>query len=147
MKNRAKCYAKMLGIASLLTWTSHANAANYAYSDLGLGAAFAINNSGQIVGRSGSTAALWDRNSTELTLLPSLSGGPAANSIAWNINNVGQIVGQEGEVKTAVIWESPATVKNLSNGLSSQTWATGINDSGEIVGNRDGIFSFASKSR
>jgi probable HAF family extracellular repeat protein len=99
------------------------------YVDLGLGQAWGINNSGQIVGFSLETmtqpsrAALWDANG--LTLL----AGP--DSRAQDINDRGQIVGSSGS--HAQLWEGGRSV-DLGTLGGAFSVASAINDAGQIAG-------------
>ena len=107
----------------------------YDLTDLGEGAAYGINNSGQVVGDSNDRPVIFD----------STGGGSntylADEGVAWSINNNGQIVGQIGILvgqQYAVLFDPDSDVNNviLGNGC-----AYSINNAGEIVGyeRSDGI--------
>lgn len=117
--------------------------------------AFAINNSGQVVGSlfngSGSIAGLWDEGVT--TDLGTLGG---FQSKAFAINNVGQIAGYSytpgNTTFHATLWDGTSIVdlnSFLDASAVSAGWellvANGINDSGWIVGTaRNTITGFSS---
>ena len=91
--------------------------------------AWGINNSGQIVGESGSHAFLWENESDGMIDLG------IGSAVA--INDAGQIVGGSGG--TACLWEN-GIIKNLDDLLlAGSGWelreATAINNLGQIVGN------------
>lgn len=92
--------------------------------------ATAINDAGQIVGKSGNHAFLWEHG--KMTDLGTLGG---ASSSAHSINDHGQIVGESetagGEIH-AFLWERNSMVDLGSPGESSS--AHGINNLGTIVG-------------
>jgi probable HAF family extracellular repeat protein len=89
-------------------------------SGSGSSAAYAINNSGQVVGViNGFGATIW--NSGVPTALP---GG----SVAIAINNAGQVLGYGNNGPSVMLW-SGGTATNL--GMFS---ATGINNAGQVVG-------------
>jgi probable HAF family extracellular repeat protein len=115
-------------------------------TDLGPGFAFAINDSGQVVGASSVTsggyhATIW--NGTTPTDLGTLVGG--SYSVATGINNSGQVVGWSYTLGNthphAIIWNgtTPTDLNNfLSVGQVNAGWHLGfaddINDNGWIVG-------------
>ena len=109
--------------------------------DLGVGNAYAINDAGQVVGRSGNTAFLitpedtdgdgapdrWYRDDNQdgvndlMTSLPFLT--------AYDINSSGQVVGDKyGDPDHGVLWQNGQLI-DLGPGV-----AYGINDAGQVVG-------------
>jgi len=109
--------------------------------DLGVGGANAINDAGQVVGRSGNAAFLitpedtdgdgapdrWYRDDNQdqvndlMTVLPFLA--------AYDINSSGQVVGDKyGPQDHAVLWQNGQLI-DLGPGV-----AYGINDAGQVVG-------------
>jgi probable HAF family extracellular repeat protein len=91
----------------------------------------AINKNGQIVGRSGSTAALWDE-----TAVTDLGATLTNYSEAYAINDSGQAVGY-GEyshaIPHAILWNGTTpTILNPPGYLLGTAY--GINNSGQIVG-------------
>jgi probable HAF family extracellular repeat protein len=106
--------------------------------DLGSGIAYAINNSGQAVGISGSHAALWNSPSGFLDL-GVLSG--AVFSVANAISNNGEVVGGDN-VPNAFLWTSGSGMQDLKtlNGNfipGAGLVANDINDHGQVVGQQD----------
>jgi probable HAF family extracellular repeat protein len=120
-------------------------------------AAFAVNNSGQIVGVSG------DSTNTNLRPFIYTNGsmtdlgtlGTSTNGYALAINNMGQVVGYSsdfmsvdpqpgvnGSFTTATLWtinaDGTASAIDLNSLVAGSGWelwgATGINDNGQIVG-------------
>jgi probable HAF family extracellular repeat protein len=91
--------------------------------------AWAINNSGQIVGRSGIHAFLWENESDGMI---DMGIGEAVA-----INDAGQIVGKSGGA--ACLWENGIMKKLDDLLLAGSGWelheATAINNLGQIVGN------------
>lgn len=116
-----------IAIAVLVLLSSAALAISYEKHDLGLlpgtsdSEAFGINNNGQIVGRSGSYAFVWD----PATGMQSLGGGHA-----YAINEHGQAVGFS--TGGACYWNG--TDGRVSLGLGNSDFAYGINDLGQVVG-------------
>jgi probable HAF family extracellular repeat protein len=117
------------------------------------GAAFAINDNGQVAGASGQCSAfnssilesllplhalLWERGT--VTDLGNLGGtGQGFGNLALNLNNQGQVVGQSdlpGDANFhAFLWTKEAGIKDLGTLTGDvNSVALGINDSGEIVG-------------
>lgn len=117
------------------------------------GAAFAINDSGQVAGASGQCSAfsssilenlqplhalLWQGDS--VTDLGNLGGtGQGFGNLALNLNNQGQVVGQSdlsGDANFhAFLWTQQAGIKDLGTLTGDvNSVALGINDTGEIVG-------------
>ena len=117
------------------------------------GAAFAINDNGQVAGASGQCSAfnssilesllplhalLWERGT--VTDLGNLGGtGQGFGNLALNLNNRGQVVGQSdlpGDANFhAFLWTKEAGIKDLGTLTGDvNSVALGINDSGEIVG-------------
>jgi probable HAF family extracellular repeat protein len=114
-------------------------AAGWTITDLGLGSATDINNSGQIVGVSNDAAVIW--SSGNMTSLGTLGG---AYSYAQGINNVGQVVGYSDGLGPSsdympFLW-SNGTMTQLSQ-PGNGGLALAINDSGLVVG-----FSIAAAS-
>ena len=110
----------------------------------------AVNNKGQVVGRSVaasgiSQAVLWDVGT--LRGLGTLPGDAASDARDINVN--GDVVGQSGladfSASRAVLWRDGVTM-DLNDLVTGSGWmlasATGINDAGQIVGIgvRDGQF-------
>lgn len=101
----------------------------------------AINNNGQIVGRCGSNAVLWNTDHS-LTVIGKL-GGIEANAL--DINNLGQVVGRASGGSRAVsifLWNAGTqTETDLSSlqGVVGNTYssANSINDLGQVAGSYD----------
>jgi uncharacterized membrane protein len=91
--------------------------------------AVAINDRGQVIGRSGRTAVLWQPDGS-IKDLGSLPGAEWTSPIA--INDLGQVVGQSGE--RAVLWEPDGTLRDLGDlpGAESSS-AVAINDRGQVL--------------
>lgn len=104
--------------------------------DLGPGAAYALNNLGQVVGEtvnpqdSNTTAFLYTGGHVDL--LSSMSGA-SHGSIAYDINNQGQVVGSK-LIANAFSYKNGNAVDLGELPLSINTIATGVNDNGVIVG-------------
>jgi probable HAF family extracellular repeat protein len=100
--------------------------------------AYGINNSGQVVGNSFSTAFLYDESATpKMQDLSTLSGGGIFNE-ARDINSSGQIVGQARNSDRAyhAVLYSGGQKQDLGTLADhhQESFATGINDSGAVVG-------------
>lgn len=116
-------------------------------TDLGVGAANAVNSAGQIVGYVGPSnqtqAFLYNNGST--TVLPSLPGG--MDSGAYAINATGEIVGYSAIAGNSN-YHAVLYVNGTPNDLGTlpgdaNSFAYGINDSGEVVGfsqNDSGVY-------
>jgi probable HAF family extracellular repeat protein len=93
--------------------------------------AFAINNSGQIVGTSGTQqtgrAFIWEKGT--MSALPGLGG---QDDFAWDINERGQVVGHSGA--QPVMWERGTVIPLETLPPLTSGRALGINNSGQIVG-------------
>jgi probable HAF family extracellular repeat protein len=104
---------------------------SYQITDLGVGGAHGINDSGQVVGGEG----LWDPTNgwQDLGTLPGYDF-----SIAYGINNSGQVVGYSedavGNIE-AFLWDATNGMQDLGHlpGFN-YSWAYGINNSGQVVG-------------
>ena len=126
--------------AGMLASASYAKAGIYTFTDLGaLGGDFsvasAINNAGQVVGRSSTAtgspffpihATLWDGSTT--TDLGTLGGW---DSRATAINNAGQVAGNIGS--RATLWNG-TTMTDLGALGGLESYADAINDTGQVVG-------------
>lgn len=143
-----KCFKNVSTVFALLSCicagTSFAQPLKYRVIELGALSdshsvhAYAINKHGQIVGKSGSKAFVWNPNGG-MRDLGSLPG--AKSSTAFDINSSGQIVGKSGN--RAFIFNPRSGMTELPTGLISglegffspeMTAAYGINDIGNIVG-------------
>jgi probable HAF family extracellular repeat protein len=109
------------------------------YSDLGLGAATHINDSGLIAGyTSGIIPVTWT-NGVQANL-PGLDGGKIAYGHLVNgMNNAGDLVGYApapgpGVFTIAVLWRGGKIINLGHYPGGSNSYATGINDLGQIVG-------------
>lgn len=106
-------------------------------TSLGSGGAYGLNDLGEAVGYSSSSAAYWD-SSGALALLPTLGG----DAVGWDINNSGVIVGAShmvgGGPYYAVVWKNGviSTLDTLcgSPGTPCDSQAYGINSGEQIVG-------------
>lgn len=94
-----------------------------------VGGAYGINQNGQVVGSSGSRAAIWQEGSVQP--LP----GSASYANAYAINNAGTVVGSaDGR---AVVWQN-GQMQNLSTLASlTSSIALDISETGVIVGSGD----------
>ncbi|MFT4038189.1 MAG: hypothetical protein QM692_08435 [Thermomicrobiales bacterium] len=99
----------------------------------------AVNEAGQIVGRSQTRlenfhAALWENGTvTDLGAL----GGEDAESAAWDINESGLIVGESEDadgIRRAVVWENGEIAQLRGLSATGSAAAYGVNASGVIVG-------------
>lgn len=109
----------------------------YTITDVGQGAAaYALNDSGQVVGGSSEGAFLYDDG-----VMIDLGGLAEAPSVACDINNNGQVVGYYSSADTML--DPPSTAFLYDNGVMFEleglgeghiARAYGINDSGQIVG-------------
>jgi probable HAF family extracellular repeat protein len=113
--------------------TAHANAQDYTYTDLGTGAANAINDAGQVAGTNSSNAVLW--NGSTPTILDTL--GHYGDSTG--INGSGEVTGFDHPsggnrpIYNALDWNGTSLgILDTQNKTSSI--ATGINNSGTEVG-------------
>jgi len=118
-----------------------ANAAQYVIRDLGpldghvYGAAYAINESGQIAGRSGSHIVLWEVNGApkDYCIIPEGStGDPLAIDKSGHI--VGRLLNERTGVEQAVTCSGDGFAKELGSFGGRIGEACGINDNGWIVG-------------
>lgn len=105
------------------------------------GAADAISNSGEIVGRVGGRAALWPNSGAAPTALGLLSGSTGTRSNAYAINSAGTVVGQSDVAPStpqAFIWTQASGMQPLGvlpGGKISE--ALDINSAGAVVGDSD----------
>jgi probable HAF family extracellular repeat protein len=132
----------LLMLSAPATEAPRGAAASYIVIDLGTigtlqtAQAFELNDAGQVVGRGGNSAFLWQNNA--MTALPTLGGSAG---IANAINEARQVVGQStfalGSPARAVLWNNGGAPTNLTPDLASNegSSATGINEPGQIVGN------------
>ena len=131
--------------------------------------AFAVNNLGQVAGKSGNYAYFWDSQNGMISL-GTLSGG---FSKGYGINDYGQIVGNSGSAGSwqAFIWDSINGMRSVGThgaqdinnkgqvvgGVSAYIWdeihgvtflgisdsyAYGVNNNGQVVGRYDGYTAF-----
>lgn len=125
-------------------WMSKADAQAYSLVDLGPGAAFAINNAGEVAGFTPNAvnseqATLWDGKTP--TYLNSLGG---SLSVATSINDYGVVAGYAGisgnvtQYGTTWIGPNPVNLGALGGGPTQlydfTSNAYGINNSGQVVG-------------
>jgi len=124
---RRKALALVVGVMFVLSGSLTMAAVSYELIDLGPGIAYAINDSGQVVGQSENQAVLFDPTGNGKNVY--LGGW-----IASDINNSGEIVGCAGS--HAVLFDLTDKEKNIDLGATGGDWshAYGINNSGEIVG-------------
>ncbi len=136
-KHLLKILMAVSALAMLAMAPCTASAATYAITDLGSGAAYAINENGQVAGTrmiqgyTSNHAVIW--NNGVFTDLGTLDGDC---SLAYGINNLGQAVGtaMTGSTYHAVLY-SNGTVKDLGTYPGDrESTAYGINDSGQVVG-------------
>lgn len=122
-----------------LTGISHAQTnSNYQFTDLYMGMAYGINDSGIVVGSSYQGAMIW--NNGNATLIPNTYHGTASA-----INNSGEIVGTmmlPGNTPTATVWQATPTganfVANLPAAGTVSAFASGVNNAGVVVGGFQG---------
>jgi probable HAF family extracellular repeat protein len=106
--------------------------------------AHALNNSGQVVGKSGTSSPhAFLYNGSAMTDLGTLNTGKSSHSEAWAINSSAQVVGQSTYSNTtsathAVLWQN-GTATDLNKLLPKNSgWvladARGISDAGSVVG-------------
>jgi probable HAF family extracellular repeat protein len=103
------------------------------YSSDGISDALGVNDSGWVVGDSGSSAFLWT-SASGMTDIGNLGG---VGTIAFGINNSGQVVGTSNRgdgTAHAFLWSMSTGMQDLGTLGGSQSTAYGINDSGEVVG-------------
>ena len=109
---------------------------NGTITDLGLGAALAINASGQVVGSAntfhGAGPAFLYSNGTKISLTPF----GISNNEAYGINTSGQVVGwfDAGSYEPHAFLYNNGTTTNLHTLGGQYSSADGINDSGKVVG-------------
>jgi uncharacterized membrane protein len=116
---------------------SHAQT-NYQFTDLYMGLAYGLNDSGTVVGMSPEGAMVW--SSGNATLIPGTYHG-----YATAINDHGEIVGTTmlpGNTPTATIWQATPTsanfVANLPAAGTVSAFASGVNNAGVVVGGFQG---------
>jgi probable HAF family extracellular repeat protein len=131
------CFVVFLAL-ELFTAGGSAVAFGWVISDLGMGAAYGVNNAGQVVGYSQDNnggdiknAALW-RDGT-MTRLGTLGG---TSSYAQGINNVGQVVGYSDVPAPSdvlpFLWANGTMTQLAPYGNGAMAYS--INDSGQAVG-------------
>ena len=112
---------------------------NGTYTDLGLGAATHINDSGLIAGFAPGTIPVTWTNGVRKNL-PALGGGKIAYGHLVNaMNNAGDLVGYApapgaGVFTIAVLWRAGKVINLGHYPGGNNSYATGINDLGQIVG-------------
>ena len=106
-------------------------------TDLGAGAAFQINDSGQIagilIGTTRAGAVRWDG-----TTPIELNSPAGTSSAAYGINSAGQVIGHiigADEVYHATVWTG--TTPTILGSLGGLTLAYGINEAGQVAGLSD----------
>lgn len=129
--------------------------------------AYGINDNGQVVGQSGSTAFLWDSENgmVDLGSLPLSTSYPLAQeySIARAINADGQVAGLSNTSNTnvsgrevtihAFLWDEDTGMTDLGDlpggNDESHIYAEGLNDAGQVVGwsSGEGAGGYAASSR
>jgi probable HAF family extracellular repeat protein len=133
INNTGQVVGSTYGIDSVATLWNGTTATYLDSLGSNVSAAYAINDSSQIVGSidiNGATqAVLW--NGTAATNLD----GNFNFSIAYDINNAGQIVGQTNS--SATLWDNGVTT-DLGSLAGGRSLARGINSLGQIVGDSDG---------
>ena len=134
---RKLAQAVALGIVGLAA--SHAQAANYTFSDLGglndlanSAAARGINNLGQVVGSQGASAVVWNGSAWSALANPDGTEG----SVGYGINDLGQVVGTSTptgqDAAVSVRWDNG--VPTRLDTLNSYDDSAAINNSGQISG-------------
>jgi uncharacterized membrane protein len=128
----AKANRLALSVLVVLSLAAFAAAQSYTVTDLGPGAAFAINNLGDVAIGNGSNSFVWSPGGSLLALAP-LPGDSL--TVALGINRQGLAVGVSciGN-EAAVLWTNgaPLDLGTLPGGTSSVALA--INASGEVAG-------------
>jgi probable HAF family extracellular repeat protein len=128
-------FGQVAGQVVDVDWGYHATVWNgTTVTDLGGGAAYAINNAGQVAGESGGGATVW--NGTTATYLGAPPGGTSSRATA--INDAGQVAGDAyttdyASTMHATLWNG-TTATDLGTLGGSQSHAYGINNAGQVVG-------------
>ncbi len=120
-------------------WENSNSTPTYLGSDF----ATAINDSGQVVGKSNTNhAVIWNSGSVSPTDLDTLAGGNYSEAKA--INSAGQVVGYSNTTggQHAVFWDN-GNIVDLGTLGGSSSYAYGINLSGDVVGTAYTAIDFA----